>query len=187
MLQHAVAVVLLAFAPVAVALAAAAGAAAVDCPLNPSGVDSHPPRPSAEHCELFCNGSCPYHPDWSPMKPENVSVYRITPSNVTGLSQKDTGDDLGDAGFYAVMMLPHLSECKPPYTSWGCFLADNAVVTKSILETDGEYRPDLQCTQQQPPPPPPPPPLPPPPPPLPPPPPAAADCCRHRRCRHRRR
>ena len=119
-------------------------AAAVDCPLNPSSDSSA--NASLAHCELFCNGSCPYHPDWSTMAPENLTVYRITPANVTGLSQKDTGDAGGDAGFYAGMMLVHLAECKPPYTSWGCFLAEKPVITKYLLETDGVYGPYLKCT-----------------------------------------
>ena len=116
----------------------------VDCPLNPSA--NHGANASAAHCALFCNGTCPYHPDWSPMKPENLTVYRITPYNVTGLSQKDTGDAGGDAGFYAGMMLVHLAECQPPYTSSGCFLAASPpVITKYLLETDGEYGPYLKC------------------------------------------
>ena len=84
------------------------------------------------------------------MKPENVTVFRITPANVTGLAQKDTGNAGGDAGFYAGMMLIHLSQCEPPYTSWGCFLAENPVVTKFTLETDGVYGPYLKCTPPSP-------------------------------------
>ena len=75
-------------------------AAAISCPRNPSS--SHPPPYPAENCELFCNGSCPFHPEWSPLRPENKTVYRITPFNVTGLVQKDTGDAGGDAGFCAL-------------------------------------------------------------------------------------
>jgi hypothetical protein len=79
------------------------------------------------------------------MAPENITVYRITPANVTGLAQKDTGDAGGDAGFYAGMMLVHLAACEPPYTSWGCFLAEKPVITKFTLETDGVYGPYLKC------------------------------------------
>ncbi len=118
-------------------------AARASCPANPS--KNRGANASAEHCALFCNGTCPYHPDWSPMKPENLTVYRLTPANVTGLAQKDTGDAGGDAGFYAGMMLVHLETCKPPFTSWGCFLANQPVITKYILETDGVYGPYLKC------------------------------------------
>ena len=45
-------------------------------------------------------------------------------------------------------MLIHLSQCEPPYTSWGCFLAENPVVTKFTLETDGVYGPYLKCNLQ---------------------------------------
>eukprot|EP01052_Picozoa_sp_SAG31_P011869 SAG31_NODE_683_length_12836_cov_8.304938_2_plen_143_part_00 len=46
-----------------------------------------------------------------------------------------------DAG----MMLVYLAECKPPYMRWGCFLAEQPVITKYILETDGTYGPYLKC------------------------------------------
>ena len=105
--------------------------AATTCPTNPS--KNRGANASAEHCALFCNGTCPYHPDWSPMRPENLTVYRLTPANVTGLAQRDTGDAGGDAGFYAGMMLVHLESCEPPYTSWGCFLANQPVITKYSL------------------------------------------------------
>jgi hypothetical protein len=139
-----------------------ATAAMDQCPSNPSsepcdtgkeacnlitGVNGV--RVPPEHCAIFCNGSCPFHPRWSPGAPENLTLYRLTPRNVTGLADKDTGDAAGDAGFYTGFMFLHLLDCSPGGVKLGCFLADDPVITAFVVETDGRYGPYLKCNPRQ--------------------------------------
>ena len=143
----------------AAAAAAAAGAlllttiaaAAVKCPDNPSIPDrddkSHAVPPA--NCKLFCNGQCPFHPRWSSPAPENLTIYRLTPSNVTGIVDHDTGDATGDAGFYGSFLMLRMLGCATPWNGFGCFLANDPVISQFSVEVDGQYGPYLKCNPRQ--------------------------------------
>ena len=135
----------------AVVLAAAAAAAAVKCPDNPSIPDSqaktHVVPPA--NCQLFCSGQCPFHPRWSTAAPENLTTYRLTPYNVTGVVDHDTGDATGDAGFYGSYLMLRMLECQAPWNGFGCFLANDPVISQFTVEVDGQYGPYLKCNPRQ--------------------------------------
>jgi hypothetical protein len=136
------------------ALAAAAAAAEAippppSCPINMAKLDRDRWNISAGHCKVFCDGTCPFHPRWSSDQPQNLTVYRLTPANVTGLVNHDTGDAAGDAGFYGSFLVLRMLDCKPPWNGFGCFLANNPVITKFVMEVDGQYGPYLKCNPRQ--------------------------------------
>jgi hypothetical protein len=85
-----------------------------------------------------------------PGKQENLTVYRLTPHNVTDLVNKDTGDPGGDLGFY-LGRLQSLWKCKPPYNAGekGCFLANDPVIVAFDVEFDGLYGPFLRCNPEE--------------------------------------
>lgn len=56
----------------------------------------------------------------------NITVYRITPANVTGLENKNTGDSIGDINFF-LMRKNMTMECAADPNGWGCFLDGNNV------------------------------------------------------------
>ena len=135
---------LVAFTLVAAPLAAAA---VVTCPNNPAIPDQEAASHvvPAANCKLFCDGTCPFHPRWSTPAPENLTLYRLTPSNVTGIVDHDTGDATGDAGFYGSFLMLRLLDCAPPWSGFGCFLANDPVVSQFTVEVDGQYGPYLKC------------------------------------------
>lgn len=67
---------------------------------------------SFENCTAYCAGSCPFMPNISTSaacrarggnacRNENMTVYRMTPWNVTDVADHDTGDIAGDMVSYA--------------------------------------------------------------------------------------
>ena len=130
-------------------LVASAGAAT--CPTNPTG--NPPPPAPATNCAAFCSGKCPWHSGAFGQNPtngnQNLTVYRLTGNELLplGASNKDTGDAAGDLGFY-LGRYPRLVRCRPPYETYGCFLADDPVVQEFVIETDGGYGPYLKCNPQ---------------------------------------
>ena len=48
------------------------------CPLNPPGNLQRHEAPPATSCAAFCSGRCAFHPDYAPLKPANITVYRLT-------------------------------------------------------------------------------------------------------------
>lgn len=67
---------------------------------------------SFENCTAYCAGSCPLMPNISTSaacrarggkacRNENMTVYRMTPWNVTDVADHDTGDIAGDMVSYA--------------------------------------------------------------------------------------
>ena len=66
--------------------------------------------------------------------------YRLTPHNVSGVIEKDTGDAAGDLGFY-LMTLRKLATCSPSQANTDeCFLALEPVIRQFIVETDGRCK-----------------------------------------------
>ena len=59
-------------------------------------------RPAAEVCEDFCTSKCSFYNASLRERgePANITVYRITPNNVTGIQNKNTGNAPGDVSFY---------------------------------------------------------------------------------------
>ena len=74
------------------AVAALAAGGAAPCPTN---APKHPG--TAASCAAFCSGQCSYHPDYAPMKPTNLTAYRLTAAKMLkyGIGNKDTGDAAG--------------------------------------------------------------------------------------------
>jgi hypothetical protein len=70
--------------------------------------------------------------------------YRMTPWNVTGMVDHDTGDVRGDLGF---MLAKYMSEskCRSPYNTEACFLEDHTVVGAFDVIFDSNYGPYLKC------------------------------------------
>jgi hypothetical protein len=93
-------------------------------------------------CGSFCNGTCAATNFGKPVK---LSVYRLTPYNVTDIADKDTGDAPGDMGFYFERFREQVS-CTPAQANTdGCFLGYKPVVRRFMLEMDGRWGPFLRC------------------------------------------
>jgi hypothetical protein len=116
--------------------AASGAASSPGCPDNPP--DPSSPPPPAENCAKFCSGACPYHPDYSPGKPVNLTLFRLTANKMLplGAGNKDTGDAPGDVGFYMQRFM-QLVNCTPPWTRHGCFLDEDPVIQQFVIEADG--------------------------------------------------
>lgn len=77
-------------------------------------------------CADFCNYKCGFWNASSDLptetgKPQNITLYRITPFNVSGIVNKNTGDAPGDVGFYLERKNITQQCAKDPH-SFGCFL-----------------------------------------------------------------
>ena len=78
--------------------------------------------------------------------PANLTLYRLTPNNITDLRNKDTGDADGDTFF-------SLNEYDLPLRcingsgtdARGCFLDVNDVYLQFVVEVDGLYGPYGHC------------------------------------------
>lgn len=70
-------------------------------PSAPNTSPSSSPSPAAGYCgcDDFCANKCSLA---GPNRRENRTVYRVTPYNVSGLRDKDTGDAAGDLFFRAI-------------------------------------------------------------------------------------
>ena len=76
-----------------------------------------------QECDDFCTGKCSFFNVTRGEHgfPENKTLYRLTPTNVTGVRNKDTGDAPGDVSFF--LSKKNLTQqCAADPTSWGCFL-----------------------------------------------------------------
>jgi hypothetical protein len=120
-----------------------AGAQSANCPVNKPGGWSTPP---AANCEVFCSGKCAFHPDYSPGKPVNLTLFRLTANKMLslGAGNKDTGDAPGDVGFYMQRFM-QLVNCTAPFSKHGCFLDEDPVVQQFVIEADGQWGPYLKC------------------------------------------
>ena len=103
-------------------------------------------RPGHEVCEDFCTNKCSFYNESLGEKgePENITVYRITPKNTTGIQNKDTGNAPGDISFY--LARKNLTQqCALDPTSFGCFLDGDNIYGKFTVEIDGRYGPYFEC------------------------------------------
>ena len=103
-------------------------------------------------CDDFCEGKCRFA---GPGHRENLTVYRVTPYNVSGLDNKNTGDAAGDLFFRLGDELwlrsfcrahpeLHYDRCKGG--NWAdAGLLRNDVYASFTVETDGSYGPYSQC------------------------------------------
>ena len=81
------------------------------------------------NCDGFCSEQCGFGPTTTQAR--NLTLYRLTPPNVTDLADKNTGDLEGDL-FFALFSVQRPLLCRqkdpPPYA--GCFLdlPDNIII-----------------------------------------------------------
>ena len=93
-------------------------------------------------CASFCNGTCAAT---NAGKPEQLTMYRLTPGNVTELQGKDTGGSAGDMGF-VFQKLRAFSRCSLAQANTvQCFLTLNPVIKQFYVDVDGKYGPFMRC------------------------------------------
>ena len=99
---------------IASAFVVAAAGAQPACDLTKSG---------EEICDGFCNFECSLYnaSAGETGEPMNVTLYRITPFNTSGIINKNTGDAPGDVGFFLERKNITQQCAKDPH-SFGCFL-----------------------------------------------------------------
>eukprot|EP01050_Picozoa_sp_SAG11_P015790 SAG11_NODE_2087_length_3845_cov_5.794447_1_plen_430_part_00 len=104
--------------------------------------------PPAVFCDEFCNSKCSFFnaSAGESGRPQTLTVYRLTPSHITDLPNKDSGDPNGDLSFF--LSRHNLrAECavNPHAHGNGCFLAGQDVFVKVELQVDGLFGPYLMC------------------------------------------
>ena len=130
---------------VVVMLSAAAGLALALTALAPIGTHGGNATCGYNDCADFCDGACPYRANMSFDGAQNLTVYRLTPWNVTDLVNHNTGTAAGDVGFMLQLYMDGASSCHPPYVTSKCFLADRPLVGRFDVEFDAAYGPYLKC------------------------------------------
>lgn len=103
-------------------------------------------RSGAEVCDDFCNSRCGFYNTslGDDGRPKNVTLYRLTPKNVTGIQNKDTGDAAGDITFY--LEKKNLTrECALHPTSFGCFLDGDNIYGEFVVEMSTQFGPYFDC------------------------------------------
>ena len=103
-------------------------------------------RSPAEVCESYCSYECSFFNESAGETgaPANITVFRITPTNVTGIQNKDTGDPSGDITF--LLSRKYLAqECARDPTAFGCFLDGDNIYGKFEVEVDGQFGPYFEC------------------------------------------
>ena len=79
-------------------------------------------RPASAVCEDFCTSKCSfYNASDETGEPTNITVYRLTPNNVTGIQNKNTGNAPGDVSFF-LGKKNITQQCAKNPASFGCFL-----------------------------------------------------------------
>ena len=78
--------------------------------------------------------------------PQNITVYRITPKNVTGVSNKNTADPAGDISFVitkknVTQTCLHCTDCQGCHTDVE-FLD---LYLQAVIEFDGQWGPYQMC------------------------------------------
>jgi hypothetical protein len=103
-------------------------------------------RHVAEVCEAFCSGQCSFFNTSAGEtgRPVNLTLYRMTPINVTDAANKDLGDAPGDIGFFLSRRTLR-TECALDPTNQRCFLAHQNIYASFDVEVDGQYGPYLMC------------------------------------------
>ena len=80
-------------------------------------------QPAAEVCEDFCTSKCSFFNATAGETGQatNITLYRITPKNVTGIQNKNTGDAPGDVSFF--LGRKNITQrCAQDQAAFGCFL-----------------------------------------------------------------
>ncbi|CAE7242775.1 unnamed protein product [Symbiodinium natans] len=96
-------------------------------------------RPSKDVCDDFCNYRCSFYnaSAGDTGKRENVTLYRLTPLNVTGLRNKNTGDASGDINYW--ISKKNMSRiCAEDPRAHGCVDASEDLYGIFTLEVDGQ-------------------------------------------------
>ena len=98
------------------------------------------PSQADKICTDFCSSKCSFYNqtvDGTPA-PHNLTLYRVTPRNVTGIENKNTGDPAGDIGFY-LSRKSLVVECREDPTNERCFLAGDNIFAQFVVEFDGQF------------------------------------------------
>ncbi len=94
--------------------------------------------PIDELCESFCSNECAFFNATAGEKgtPETVTVYRLTPSHITDMVNKDAGDPNGDLSFF-LSRHDLREECAQNSHAHGngCFLAGDNVIVQVPMNT----------------------------------------------------
>jgi hypothetical protein len=103
---------------------------------------------NASVCDSFCTGGCGFYNTSLKERgmPQNLTVYRITPKNVSGLANKNTADPPGDLTF--VISRKNLTQqCLHDPSGRGCHtdLESVALYGQFLIEVDGQWGPYLMC------------------------------------------
>ena len=80
---------------------------------------------------------------------ENLTVYRLTPWNVTDLADHNAGDVQGDLGFVLANYINSGQCAAPPYNTQNCFLDDRPLIASFDVEVDSRFGPYLMCNPSQ--------------------------------------
>jgi len=105
-------------------------------------------RTPNEVCEDFCNDRCGFYnvSVGDTGSPGKLTLFRLTPTNVTGLRNKDTGDAPGDIGYW-LMKKNITRQCAQDPKSFGCIDDGDNLYGVFDVEVDGQFGPYLQCNQ----------------------------------------
>ena len=134
-------VISLGFLLLVVATNTAAEAQTGNCS-DPSKYKPNPLTHKSNPCDDFCAERCSF----SPTAPQELDLIRMTPRNVSGIANKDTGDDAGDL-FFTLVSATKPAECaKPNPPPWaGCFLNGDNVFLKYSVQVDGLWGIYQEC------------------------------------------
>ena len=104
--------------------------------------------PIDELCQSFCSNECAFFNATAGETgtPETVTVYRLTPSHITDMVNKDAGDPPGDLSFF-LSRHDLRQECAQSTHAHGngCFLAGDDVVVQWEVEVDGRWGSYQMC------------------------------------------
>jgi hypothetical protein len=103
-------------------------------------------RSYQQECDDFCLGKCSFFNTslGEHGHAENLTLYRLTPVNVTGIRNKDIGDAPGDVSFF--LSKKNLTQkCAVDPSGWGCFLDGDNIYGRFVVEVDGAYGPYFEC------------------------------------------
>jgi hypothetical protein len=127
------------FAIAAAGFVAAASAVAPACDLTKTG---------AEYCDDFCNNRCGFYNTSAGETgmPQNITIYRITPANVTGVTNKNTADAPGDITF-VISKKNVTQQCLHDPHGMGCATDQelNDLYVEAVVEVDGQFGPYQMC------------------------------------------
>lgn len=116
------------------------------CPYQGSMDSGASEQRAAEVCEEFCSGRCSFFnvSAGEAGVPTNLTLYRMTPHNVTDAANKDLADIPGDIGFFLSRKMLRLQCARDPRNQ-RCFLAHNDSYASFEVEVDGRFGPYLMC------------------------------------------